>query len=215
MYSVEAAEVEGLFRISVEEINTVARVAGNPIFSVQPDEVAKSLRASFPELSRVSVDVGLPAKVFITVEERRPVLVWRQQDHEVWVDAYGVAFPARGENAPSVVVEANEAPPVSVLENSEDLEDSSRRFMPPELVTAVLAMSVRAPEGVSLIFTPERGLGWRDGRGWEAYFGKYNEDIHMKLRVYESLVQYLSEHGIRPALVSVEYVHAPYYRLEH
>ena len=36
----------------------------------------------------------------------------------------------------------------------------------------------------------------------------------MKLRVYDAIINYLVENQIRPETVSIENVHAPYYRLE-
>jgi hypothetical protein len=36
----------------------------------------------------------------------------------------------------------------------------------------------------------------------------------MKMAVYQALVDQLKSEGIQPALISVEYVHAPYYRME-
>jgi hypothetical protein len=36
----------------------------------------------------------------------------------------------------------------------------------------------------------------------------------MKLNVYQTLVDQLQSEGIQPEMISVEYVHAPYYRME-
>jgi hypothetical protein len=38
--------------------------------------------------------------------------------------------------------------------------------------------------------------------------------MEMKLLVYQAIVDRLQKEGITPALISVENVHAPYYRLE-
>jgi hypothetical protein len=62
------------------------------------------------------------------------------------------------------------------------------------------------------VYDPLRGFGWQDERGWQAYFGQVT-DMEMKLKVYNALVSKLEQKGERPALISVEYVHTPYYRL--
>ncbi len=71
------------------------------------------------------------------------------------------------------------------------------------------------PEGTVLVFDSEHGLGWNDPNGgWDVFFGNEDEDMDMKLAVYQALVERLKTEGIQPALISVEYVHAPYYRME-
>jgi hypothetical protein len=57
-------------------------------------------------------------------------------------------------------------------------------------------------------------LGWNDPNGWEVFFGSQGNDMNQKLAVYKSLVERLQSEGIQPALISVEYIHAPYYRME-
>jgi hypothetical protein len=81
------------------------------------------------------------------------------------------------------------------------------------MVSAILSMSAQAPAGTPLIYDALHGLGWKDAAGWEVYFGDIR-DIEMKLRVYQALVKRLQGEGLQPALISVEYVHSPYYRLE-
>jgi hypothetical protein len=84
----------------------------------------------------------------------------------------------------------------------------------PDLVTSILALGAKMPPDTLVLYDSEHGLGWNDPNGWEVYFGAEDEDMEMKLRVYETLVADLQQQGIQPALISVEYVHAPYYRME-
>jgi hypothetical protein len=65
-----------------------------------------------------------------------------------------------------------------------------------------------------LIYSHEHGLGWKDGRGWEVYFGTDIQDIDMKLQVYKAILKEIKKKDVRPIFISVEFVHAPYYRLE-
>jgi hypothetical protein len=65
-----------------------------------------------------------------------------------------------------------------------------------------------------ILYDQEHGLGWNDPEGWQVYFGQDNGDIEMKLVVYKSLVEKLTQEGIFPTMISVDYVHAPYYRVE-
>jgi hypothetical protein len=218
-YRVKATEVEGLDRISEHDINIVANVAEQPIFSINPDQIEQNLEEAFFDLSDVKVMVTVPASVTVVVEERQPILVWKQEGQTLWIDSAGIAFPPRGENGPSLVVEALDPLPTTTrLDNSEllseDIQSRSIRFLPPRLLTAILAISVHVPQNSSLFYTEERGLGWQDTRGWDVFFGTELKDIEMKLLVYDAIVNYMIHEGIQPELISVEFVHAPFYRLE-
>jgi hypothetical protein len=84
----------------------------------------------------------------------------------------------------------------------------------PELVSAILELNAKMPADTVLVYDSEHGLGWNDPKGWEVFFGAEDQDMEMKLSVYQALVERLESEGIQPALISVEYVHAPYYRME-
>ena len=216
-YRVTATEVEGIQRISKHDINIVANVAEQPIFSIDPQEIKINLEEAFFDLSNVNVMVTVPSSVTVTVEERQPIIVWHQDGQTMWIDSSGVAFPPRGENGPSVIVEALDPLPTGVnAVDTEDmvLEEDPSRFLASQMITAILAMSVHVPTNTSLVYTENRGLGWQDPQGWDVFFGADLNDIEMKLLVYDAIVAYVLREGIQPELISVEFVHAPYYRLE-
>ena len=58
------------------------------------------------------------------------------------------------------------------------------------------------------------GLGWKDARGWDVFVGQKLEGINDKMVMYETIVRELEKQGISPTLVSVEFLHAPYYRTD-
>jgi hypothetical protein len=242
-YRVLAADVKGIKRLTLQDINTVAGVAGRPIFMVEPDTVQQELIEAFPELSAVEVEVSLPARVTVKVEERQPIIRWVQDDQETWIDSSGVAFPARGEADGLVRVNADTAPPGLPKSDPEDAEAEEggpedpdtqvsesgvgeiagiaageeaapAPFLPAELLNAILLMAGEAPEGKPLVYTSDHGLGWKDKRGWEVYFGTSDEDMDMKLAVYQQIIRRLKKDDVQPVFISVEYVHAPYYRLD-
>jgi cell division protein FtsQ len=170
---------------------------------------------AFMELESVSVEIALPAVVKVSVVERQPVLVWEEDGRAMWIDSKGVAFPPRGEDGPSIRVTAQDVPLSSASDVEADEQDEPlSRYLPPQLVSAILAISVEAPEGTPLVYTNDHGLGWKDRRGWEVYFGMDTDDMEMKLRVYKTLVKNLKKVKINPELISVEYVDAPYFRME-
>jgi cell division protein FtsQ len=208
MFEVGGLTVNGLQRLTEGDINSVAARTGEPIFLVNPGEIKYDLETAFPELISVSVQIGLPAEVVITVEERQPVLAWYEEGQEKWVDAEGVIFPPRGDPGPLVAVEGKlPLPPI-------DEEGVTEIKLPPVLVESIIKMGSRAPQDTRVVFHPGHGLGWYDWRGWDVYFGWDSDDIDMKLHVYEVLVSRLEQEGVYPGWISMEYLHAPYYRLE-
>lgn len=238
LYTVTGAEISGLMRLTPLEVNTVLGIAGQPIFMVDANTIQQTLETEFPEFSAIETSVSLPASVTISVTERIPVAVWRQDGRSLYIAADGIAFPSRSQEIdPSLpVIEASANPPApayvpTVDEILDDLngiteeqpitlspqnateEVVNRNFIKPEMVANLLAIAEHAPSGVPIVYDANHGLGWTDPGGWQVYFGAL-EDIEMKIHVYEALLAQLDAEDTMPKLISVEYVHAPYYQLE-
>ena len=218
-FQVQAATITGLQRLSKNDVNTVLGISGQPIFTVSAQELEKKLKEAFPEFSSVAVKIGFPQDVEVNVVERQPILTWRQADRTILVDANGVAFPQRdpAELGPTLTVEAS-GPPLAVDSTIQEVDpqneaQANAQFMPVDMVSAILSMSAQVPAGTPLSYDPQRGLGWQDTQGWEVYFGD-TLNMDMKLRLYRAILEKLDKDDIMPALISVEHVHLPYYRLE-
>lgn len=229
-YKVQAAEVDGLQRLNSTEVNAVLGVDGAPIFAVNVAAAQARLEDAFPEFSDIHIAVALPNKVSVSLSERQPVLVWQQNGRTLLVDLSGVAFPLRGESAPAdlPMVEAQDTVQAALpmvlspeaytsLEAAQAAQEAQQAvassLLSDKMVAAVLALSKDAPANTPLVYDNQRGLGWQDERGWKVYFGDA-QDIEMKLNVYNAMVAQLSAEDIQPSLISVEFVHAPYFRVE-
>ena len=238
LYTVAGAEITGLKRITPLEVNTVLGIAGQPIFMVNADAIRQTLETEFPEFSAIEIAVSLPAAVTIEVTERAPVAIWRQDGRSLYIAADGIAFPARSQEVdPTLpVIEASANPPApAVIPTVDEILDElsgaseetaltlsssngadeplNRNFMKPEMVANLLAIAEHAPPGAPIGYDANHGLTWTDPGGWQVYFGAL-EDTDMKIRVYEALLAHLDAEDTLPKLISVEYVHAPYYQLE-
>lgn len=236
-FRVQEVGVTGLVRLTSTDVNNALAIEGEPIFTISPSELEKNLKAAFPEFSSVSVDVGLRNKVQVNVEERLPILTWRQGDRTVLVDANGFAFPQRegAPEGPALTVQASGDLPAigpevedsaltgSVITDGANTDgaitDSALTdgaltpIMSVEMVSAILSMSSQAPVNATLVYDALHGLGWKDSQGWDVFFGDLR-DMGMKLSVYRALIDRLQREDVHPVLISVEHVHAPYYRLE-
>lgn len=233
-YRVDAAQVTGLQRVTSNDVNTALGVTGKPVFTLDAGQLKSDLLAAFPEFYAADVQVEIPNSVLITVTERVPVLSWLQDGKSYLVDKDGMTFPVRHESATGAlpVVEAAGAPPGVVLPDKpgpslQEVTISKITGVPlpgvpastqatplltTEMVQSILLISEQAPAGAKLIYDPLHGLGWKDRRGWDVFLGD-DQEIAIKLSVYRSILDHLKGSENRPVVISVEYVHAPYYRL--
>jgi cell division protein FtsQ len=227
VFQVRSVEAVGLKRLTVTDLNAVIGSFGKSVFSLDPRILDKNLHQAFPEFSKISVKVGLPASVKVVVTERIPVIAWTQNGVETWVDGEGISFPARGEPTnPLVRVEGYGTPPSEPLPEQDETQfpipgaagvsaaNTPVLKLSPELVASILALGAKVPPDTLLVYDSAHGLGWNDPQGWDVFFGPEDQDMEMKLAVYQTLVEKLQSEGIQPALISVEFVHAPYYRME-
>jgi hypothetical protein len=212
-FRVPNATVLGNNRLTREEIESVTGVIGQSIFTVQPKEVEARLRMYYPELLSAQAKVYLPNHVYITVNERQPVIMWEQDGGYTWIDATGVAFRPRGAVSGLVPVQGSVKPPIEDETPAADAPIAPPPFIPKELVDAILALAPTVPADSTMVFDPSFGLGWTDSRGWKSFFGTSAQDMPLKVRVYQSLVDSLISQGKIPAFINVMYPDAPFYRM--
>jgi len=216
-YQVDQLEVTGLQRLTAQDINRLLNLHGKPIFSIDPQMIQKQLAESFPEFAKISVVVGWPNDIYIDVLERQPVIAWQRTNGLFWIDSQGVAFPPRGEVKSLPVISGElslEQLDAQTQENMLRTDIYAQQLLSPDIVNTILQLNAFLPEGAQLLFDQEYGFGWSDPAGWEVYFGDQGTDIDARLKVYKALVKRLKKDGIQPALINLEHLHAPYYRLE-
>lgn len=214
-FIVGSAKLIGNERLSAGDINAVMGIMGKSILLASPGQMKTNLQAAFPELKDVKVSVGFPGSVTVRVVERKPIIAWQQDSKVSWIDSDGVAFPPRGAAEGLIPVLAlGDPPPLETDVNYESINLMTKPMLTPKAVLAMQSMLAYMPEGTTLIYEPDYGFGWNDSRGWKAYFGKTTGDMPMKVTMYQTIVDNLSQRGISPTMVSVEYPNAPFYRLE-
>ena len=211
-FRVSAAQVTGNQRIPVEEINDVLGLNGIPVFLVKPATLRALALQNYPELASVSVSVDLPNIVTVNVTERQPLIQWQQEGVYTWIDESGVAFRPRGETPGLIIVQASATPPALAASDDDPLTPAP--FITAEMVQAFEALAPHVPQGTPIQYDSVTGLSWNDGRGWQAVFGFGSEHVKMKALVYQAMVDWLTQRGIRPILINVAYPNAPFYRVE-
>jgi hypothetical protein len=237
-FMVTQVELTGLQRIKPYDLNAILGAIDKPSFLLVPDRMEDVLLERFPALTSASVEVEFPNLVLVEVQERTPLLIWMQGGRTDFVDADGFAFPlgnseqdltlldfpvveAEGFYNEEELTPAKEEPKgflnniLAVFRQDEIVTApiKPRQILTPDMVKAILLLRDHAPQDSPLLFTEAHGLAWEDQAGWMVYFGDARH-IEMKLRVYQTILRYLSSKEEIPELVSVEWVDAPYYRLE-
>lgn len=185
-FYVSSVAVGGVKYLTREEVFRFSGVSQEHIFWVDPKEVEARLEAN-SNIAEAQVHVGFPPNlVQIVVRERDPVLTWEQANDRVWVDVNGQVMFQR-EDRPDllrIVYDPNQP------EAQEPLGPGAR--IPMETVHGALLLRSRLPTIDVLLYHPIKGLGWRDPRGWMAWFG-VGDNMAMKAHVYEALVAYNSD----------------------
>lgn len=210
-FRVGQAQVTGNQILSAEEIGSALNATGQPVFLLVPSQLETRLRLNYPELSSAHVTVALPNLLSVQVVERKPVIRWEQGSGYAWVSEDGIAFRPRGELTGLISVNALAAPPTDGNTSSDPLTPAP--FISSEMVRAIQGLAGHVPPGMTILYDASFGFGWNDPRGWRVYFGTKASDVELKMRVYEAMVNSLTQRGIRPAVINVTYPTAPYYRM--
>jgi cell division protein FtsQ len=209
-FTVGTVELTGNQRLSTADVNASLGLIGQPSFTAIPSKIEEDLRIAFPDLADVKVKVGFPNSLQVAVVERMPILVWYQDGQPNWIDPNGFAFKPRGEVPGLVQIAASGDPPKP--QEDPKKSDYEQAFIEPAMVQAILTLQPQVPEGAPMVFDPKYGMGWQDPQGWFVYFGQNTADIAMKKIVYQAILDTFSQKGIKPTLVSLAYLDAPFYK---
>ena len=201
-FRVQKPDVIGTSITSPSRIRSIAGLKYQYAFEVDPDAIVQQLEA-LPEIASATVRISWPNEVMIEIEERLPVLEWNDAGTTWWISKDGIAFLRR-----SVVHDLIQ---VQSLERTLGFPRGLEPVLSPEVIGAALALQENLEDQSQLFYDKDRGFGFRDPRGWMAYFGTYG-DIEAKVNVYFKIVELLDMNGYPARLVSVENLKAAFYR---
>ncbi len=225
-FQVKAAHLSGLQRLTLADVEAVIDLNGKSIVNVDPATVRTELMEAFPELSAVSISVWLPSGVSIAVRERQPVLAWKTKDITTWIDGEGAMFSPRGDVGSLLTVESADRPPLgptiipvsgsagAATSAATSAADTAPQRVDTQVITAAAILATQMPAESAMVYSTSNGLGWTDPRGWKVYFGLSLDNITEKISLYQAIVDQLTQKEIKPVVISVENVNAPFYRLE-
>jgi len=199
-FYIHSIAVGGLRYVTKEEVFALTGVADMHIFWVDPNTVRDSILRS-PTVADATVTVGWPPNmVQVIIQEREPAVVWQQSGVLVWVDVQGRVMQQRENRADLVRIDSDDS----------DGPIGPNVLVPLDVVAGALQLKNLRSNIETLRYDREKGLGYQDGRGWEAWFGT-GTDMPEKLTIYETLVDNILSRGQQPLEVNVVDPDAPYY----
>ena len=198
-FYVHSIAVGGLHYMSSNEIFSLTDITNEHIFWVDPDQVRADILKS-PTVADAEVRVGWPPNmVQIIITEREPALVWEQAGVANWIDLQGRVMAQR-QNRPDLLrvqVDSSVTTPVGAS-------------IDPNVVTGAIQLQSLLSGVTVLRYHPDKGLGYNDQRGWEAWLGT-GSDMQNKVLIYNAIVSSLQSQGIVPNEINVDDPNAPYY----
>ena len=240
-FLVSSISINGLQRIDKDEVLEKIDITGQRIFMVNTNTIREILNRTYPELWDIRINLNMPNQVKIKLTERQPMIIWDNGAQSMWIDAEGYLIPARNAQQDLLVIKADSPPAYQLAiedENSPNETDEEKiqtiirdkpqikgelqqslffafpKKITSGLLTAILQLNAWMPDEKELLYEAVRGVGWEDARGWNVFIGSKLESINDKMLMYETIVRNLEEKGIQPNMVSVEFLHAPYFRLD-
>jgi cell division protein FtsQ len=226
LFKVRSVNLAGTNRISQEALLSAMKIENSSMMDLQPDALQTKILAAFPEIRDVKIMTRLPNEVNILIMERQPLITWFLNDKPAyWIDEEGYTFPIRGEQigTPFFIYAGGEPPyplgyPMELQVNSTLSKQMPRLKLNPsvdsDFVLSVQKLNERLPESYTLTYEKDKGLAWQDPKGWTVYFGNRSADMDQKLNEYDAVVRTILDKNLQPSLVSMQFLHAPYYRTE-
>lgn len=193
--------VVGNQRVPASEIVAASGIETLHVLWLQPEQAVQALEQKLPEVSSAFIWCGLPADCTIQVLEREPMFEWKQGQTRTWVDAEGVAFPARGQTPSIPVIEIG--PEVPALLPGRRVER--------ELVSTMAGLVRVLPEIKTFRFTTERGVEFADPQGNGPVYVGVGPDVAARVAVWKALASNLASRNVHPKFVDVRYPRAPFY----
>src|SRR5690606_15701662 len=201
VFYVRSIAVGGLRYLTKEEVFALSGIANMHLFWIDPQEVRANILRS-PTIADASVHVGWPPQmVQIVIQEREPALVWEQAGLATWIDLQGRVM-RQWEDRPDLV---------RVLADTvTDGPLSPEVRIPVDVVNGALQLQELLPQEKLLRYHPDNGLGIKDERGWDAWFG-VGTDMPEKILIYNAIVANLQARSIQPSVINVVNPDAPFY----
>jgi len=191
------AEGNGL--VSTEEIFSQTRLQGYNIFFIDPVEAEEQIE-SLPDVRQAHVELSLPNKMVVTVQEREARLVWQTGDNRYGVDDEGLIVSLGGHAEPQMVISDLDKRP---LEPGASVDQVA--------VAAAATYQDLLPDVREFEYSAQHGLSYKDESGRRVYLGDA-ENAALKVAIVGALANQLADRGATIESIDVRFPDSPLYR---
>lgn len=190
VFKIKEIQISGDIKISVEEIRNIVleQIDKNyfkkSIFLVNLKEINGALLEKFPQLAKVSLERSFPNVLAVLAEERKPVVIFLQDEDSYFIDNEGIIFEKISEIPPRMLR----------IKNSTWISDLKlgRRVLSKEKLGRILKIETKlndleiSPIEVSII--SDSRLDVRTSEDWEIYFNPKG-DLDWQLTEIDLLIK--------------------------
>lgn len=201
-FYVHTAAIRGLRHTSAEQVYRQADIDQYSIFWIDDRAVERRIEA-LPYVKQATVQSALPNHVRIEVVEREPMVLWRVDGQEHWVDSEGVTMPVASSTA------AQDLPVLWDLDGSTAADDGR---LDPQLIASLRQVKQQAPEVTDFGYDRINGLQFRFPSGSFVYLG-HPEGMAQRVASLLVLHQSLASQGQAPAEINWRFENGYYLRL--
>lgn len=201
-FYVQTAAIRGLRNTSAEQIYRQADIDQYSIFWINERETERRIEA-LPYVKRATVHTALPNQVRIEIVEREPVVIWKIDGQEFWVDNEGITMPVAN------LAIAQDLPVLWDLDSSTAANDGR---LDPQLIASLRQVKQQAPEVTDFGYDRINGLQFRFPSGSFVYLG-HPEGMAKRVASLLVLHQSLASQGQAPAEINWRFENGYYLRL--
>jgi cell division septal protein FtsQ len=184
-------QVRGNQRASTDEIYAASGLEGTNVFRVRAENAAQQI-AGLPGVASAEVNLRLPAKVMIDVQELAPLAIVQTITETLWVGSDGASIQQVGE-----------APKLTLIEDSGTVRDA-RGTVLPEIVEGLEAIQARRPDLTDIHYGALEGLYLRAPEGYTVYLGQGGAMVR-KLALLEATQRQIAERDPRPQVIDLRF----------
>lgn len=196
-FYVTGATVIGAGQIPAEAIFAASGLYHRHILWADGRAAERRILEALPSVEKARVLCLLPARCFIAVTVRAPVVAWESNGTYYWVDAAGGAFPATGPLEGRWLVHG-------------PLPTDERGLVVRDVLVGLEELEQLGLQPGPILYRQGRGLVLDDPAGWRVVVGQ-GTGMERRLQVYLKIRAHFLERGIHPRFVDVRFPDAPYY----
>jgi hypothetical protein len=189
IYGLAATSAFGFARLQIDGATITSNAVvgqrlglapGTNIFQIATEPLESRLR-EIPAVAGAEISIGLPDTVAVTIQERKPLLVWQTTLSRLLVDSTGLLFGEVGEAPPAsiaglpVILDTRLASGSFAITSSVDPVDLD---VATRLASLTPAGVGSAASGLAVSVTDENGFVLRSvPESWAAIFGFYGRSL--------------------------------------